>query len=201
MLELPEPSSNAFLVEGRVLVDPGLSSRGELEEELREAGTRARQVKAILLTHSHADHSSNARFFPHALVHAHPKAVERLGAGKASETAFDLFGVPPLPCKKYAVLKEERQEIEGINLNVIFTPGHTDDAVCFYELKMRTLFCGDTLFVGGVPRIFCGGSRESLLRSWGKIEKECSGARLVCAGHGLPSKDLKKELEFSRSSL
>ena len=220
LLELPDPSSNAYLLGRNILVDPGFSTEKQLESELEEAGTALYEVETIFLTHSHADHSSNARFIPQATVCAHPKAVERLKGKELRETAFNMFGVEALPNEKFEELSEgckmsiERSsmaqtsaktpmltESGAFSLQTLFTPGHTDDAVCFYESKTKTLFCGDTLFVGGVPRIFGGGSREALLGSWEKIGEKCAGARLVCTGHGPLSENLSKELEYSRRTL
>ena len=58
-------SGNAFLIDaggGPVLLDIGLSYR-MLKEELAEAGTAPEEIKAVLLTHEHADHVSGLPAF------------------------------------------------------------------------------------------------------------------------------------------
>jgi hypothetical protein len=40
---------------------------------------------------------------------------------------------------------EESIEVNGLSLQVIATPGHSPDHLCFYETNSGTLFCGDTL--------------------------------------------------------
>lgn len=59
--------------------------------------------------------------------------------------------------------------IDNVNIQIIATPGHTRDSVCYYvqppEKHSRVLFTGDTLFIGGCGRpIECDASimRNSL---------------------------------------
>jgi glyoxylase-like metal-dependent hydrolase (beta-lactamase superfamily II) len=50
----------------------------------------------------------------------------------------------------------------GLNLKVIFTPGHTRGGTCF--LVGDTLFSGDTLFCGDVGRTDLAGGSFSAIR-------------------------------------
>ena len=54
----------------------------------------------------------------------------------------------------------DKVEIDGFYLDVIYTPGHTDDSCCFYRPGM--LFTGDTLLIRGSGRTdFQNGNAES----------------------------------------
>lgn len=61
-------------------------------------------------------------------------------------------------------------KLGDINIEVIKTPGHTQDGVCFYITSgdEKAVFTGDTLFVGGCGRpMEC--SRQEMWRSLGKL--------------------------------
>jgi len=62
-------------------------------------------------------------------------------------------------------------EINGINFNVIHTPGHKDDSVCLYSEKEKILFTGDLIFPeGGFGRTdLLEGNRDKLIQSIEKI--------------------------------
>jgi glyoxylase-like metal-dependent hydrolase (beta-lactamase superfamily II)/rhodanese-related sulfurtransferase len=43
-------------------------------------------------------------------------------------------------------------QVSGISLQVIHTPGHTDESCCFFEKDLNLLFTGDTLLIRGCGR-------------------------------------------------
>lgn len=45
-------------------------------------------------------------------------------------------------------------EVLDLCFDVIATPGHTENHICFFESTQHWLFCGDTLFAGGCGRVF-----------------------------------------------
>jgi len=59
-------------------------------------------------------------------------------------------------CKVLAPEKAEILHIGNVNIQVIATPGHTRDSVCYYlqpsEKHIGVIFTGDTLFIGGCGR-------------------------------------------------
>jgi hydroxyacylglutathione hydrolase len=59
-------------------------------------------------------------------------------------------------CKVIAGEKAEIFQIDNLNIQIIATPGHTQDSVCYYvqpsEKHSGVLFTGDTLFIGGCGR-------------------------------------------------
>lgn len=57
-------------------------------------------------------------------------------------------------CKAVAGEKVEIFQIDNLNIQIIATPGHTQDSVCYYvqpseKHSNALLFTGDTLFIGG----------------------------------------------------
>ena len=53
----------------------------------------------------------------------------------------------------YKVLKDgEKICLGGIDIEVIFTPGHTEGSVCYYIDDAKVVFTGDTLFRESIGR-------------------------------------------------
>jgi glyoxylase-like metal-dependent hydrolase (beta-lactamase superfamily II) len=75
--------------EGAAVVDPGLptpASYAALEDRLRRAGLRMKNVHTVLVTHSHADHFGGAG-----------RIVRESGARLVAHRAFSLGGAPAQP--------------------------------------------------------------------------------------------------------
>ena len=76
----------------------------------------------------------------------------------------DYFKDKGIPLKSFEDLKKENNfEIAKINVQVLFTPGHTNDGVCF-KIE-NNLFTGDTLFVAGIGTVDYGGNAKELEES------------------------------------
>lgn len=59
-------------------------------------------------------------------------------------------------CNVITFNKAEILHISNVNIQIIPTPGHTQDSVCYYvqptKINNGILFAGDTLFIGGCGR-------------------------------------------------
>lgn len=108
-----------------VVVDPGPLDERHLESVLAAAGS----VPFILLTHGHPDHAEGARRF-HELTGAPVYALDpahRYGAEGLTE-GMRLSGA-------------------GVEIEVLATPGHTSDSLCF---RVRdSVLTGDTILGRG----------------------------------------------------
>lgn len=81
-------------------------------------------------------------------------------------------------------IKEDVISVGKYTLKRIKTPGHKDDAVCFFEEGEKLLFSGDTLFKGTVGRWdFPTGNFDELKESVLKLY-ELPEETLVYPGHG-----------------
>jgi glyoxylase-like metal-dependent hydrolase (beta-lactamase superfamily II) len=150
-----ERTVGAFLLrteDGWALVDCGPASTAHvLEHELRTHGRRVGDLRHLLLTHIHLDHSGAAgvlvRRNPELRVHVSaigaphlvdPSRLER-SARRLYGEAFDaLWGeIAPVP--------EENVEVLGdtvLELDVFPAPGHASHQVCFLTPD-GTLYPGD----------------------------------------------------------
>lgn len=89
-------------------------------------------------------------------------------------------------------------QIGTLEIKVLKVPGHTLDHVAFYFPALKTLFCGDTLFVGGCGKLF-EGTAEQMFDSLNKI-KALPDDTLIYCGHEYSQKNLEFALTIEPSS-
>ena len=96
-----------------------------------------KNLKAVLITHSHVDHISNINqyidFFDNIMIVGHPDSIINIKK------------------KVKTVNHNQNFTIGKLNFTSIHTPGHYYDSIC-YKLN-PVLFTGDTLFVGRTGRV------------------------------------------------
>jgi glyoxylase-like metal-dependent hydrolase (beta-lactamase superfamily II) len=135
-------SCNVYIIQGDYLtiVDPGNDYTGFMD--LFKLGYRPEQIKKIVLTHGHRNHCMGA----FELLRAYP------GFGESGGFELILHQESPAELKKVAkqfgcrvteVKGGETLELSGLEWEVIYTPGHTIDGLCFYHAPSKTAFTGD----------------------------------------------------------
>jgi glyoxylase-like metal-dependent hydrolase (beta-lactamase superfamily II) len=145
---------------GAALVDPGPSTcRDALDLGLQARGIRWPDVRQILVTHIHLDHSGSVgtilREHPHITVFVHERGAPHLiDPGKLLDSATRLYGdrmdrlwgrVDPVPAGNVVVLKGgERIDAGGRQFEVTYTPGHASHHVSYLEQESGVAFVGDT---------------------------------------------------------
>ncbi|MCU1459417.1 MAG: lactamase [Actinomycetia bacterium] len=126
------PGTNTYLVgiDEVAVIDPGVDDAAHVES-IVGASMRER-IRWVLLTHLHPDH------FP---------AAERLVAATGAEV---LAGSSREPGLKVDRVIGEGDIVDGteFGLEVIATPGHAPDHLCFLLEEERLLFTGDTVLQG-----------------------------------------------------
>jgi glyoxylase-like metal-dependent hydrolase (beta-lactamase superfamily II) len=168
--------------DGVVLVDTGLPGRSaRIEQALREAGKAIGDVRTILLTHWHADHTGNAadlhrrtgaRIVAHAIDTAVITGSEPLQLNALQRLSARLTGTPdPVPVDE-ALRQDGPFSVPGFT--AIHTPGHTAGHVSFLlDRDGGVLFTGDAAAGGGrrgvrrTPRVMTAdaeAARASLAR-------------------------------------
>lgn len=165
--EVPLGIVNAFLLEDRgavVIVDTGQFGNGQrLLAAVGEIGRRPRDVRAILVTHCHADHAGSlavVKGVTGAPAHMHPADAELVRLGQAmrpAEPSPSLLGVltrigRPLMKKRFervppAVIEHEIGDGDRLDLlggiRVVATPGHTVGHLSFLWPAGGVLIAGD----------------------------------------------------------
>ena len=147
--------------DGVVLVDTGLPGRSaRIEQALREVRRAIGDVRTILLTHWHADHTgsaadlrrrSGARIVAHAVEAAIITGAERPRLNALQRLSARLTGTPdPVPVDE-ALRQDGPLSVPGFT--AIHTPGHTAGHVSFLlDRGGGVLFTGDAA-AGGRRRV------------------------------------------------
>jgi hydroxyacylglutathione hydrolase len=186
MLTVGAIAENCFLLRrqgsDRVLVvDPG----EEAERILAAAGEMGK-VEAILLTHCHFDHIGAVA--PVAAATGAPvycPAIEvPVLADIMAFVPWEGFG----PFESYdadeTVAGGETLELAGLELDVIFTPGHSPGHVTYSVRGEDAIFSGDVLFQGSVGRVdLPGGDGPTLIESIGTLLDSHPDETVVHPGH------------------
>jgi glyoxylase-like metal-dependent hydrolase (beta-lactamase superfamily II) len=163
--------TNTYLVgiDEVAVIDPGPDDKRHIDAIV--GASMKERVRWVLLTHTHPDHAPGTA----RLVKA--TGAEVLAYGRRMDK--DGAVVPDR-------VIDEGDTIEGteFGLEVLATPGHAPDHVCFLLEEERVLFTGDTVLEGmySVIHPSRGGDMAAYLTTLGRLEK----LRLsrVCPGHG-----------------
>ncbi len=140
-----------------VVVDPGYEDEPHLTKVLDTA-----PVELIVLTHHHPDHAQGA-----------PWLAARTGA---PVRAFD-----PSLCRSAPALTEgELVSAAGLSLEVLHTPGHTEDSICLRVAEFPAILTGDSILGRGTAVISDLGA---YLKSLRRLMKEPDGT-VALPGHG-----------------
>jgi glyoxylase-like metal-dependent hydrolase (beta-lactamase superfamily II) len=110
-----------------VVVDPGPTDESHLDAIAEQAG----DVGVVLLTHHHFDHSEAAKEF-----------AERMGCGVR---ALD----PEYRLGSEGLAGGDVVELDGLEIRVVSTPGHTADSLSFVLPAERAVLTGDTVLGRG----------------------------------------------------
>lgn len=178
------PGTGTYIIgRGEVaVIDPGPMLPDHVDALL--AGLGEETVSHILVTHTHADHSPAARllrqrtgapvfaFGPHA----------RDSAGEL-EGGVDREFVPDF-------LLDDGDEVpgDGWSLEVIHTPGHCSNHICFAWPGAGALFCGDHIMAWSTPVIIPpDGSVGDYIESLDRLSQRPE--RVFYPTHGTPITD------------
>ena len=190
VLQVGPIGTNCYLLEDEkahvaAVIDPG-DEAGRILQVIKDDGV---DVKYILLTHGHYDHTTAVPELHQALPQAEIY-IHKADANGAGSRLFPLAGqIPDL--KFYD--EGDALTLGELTIQVLHTPGHSKGSV---TLKVGdVLFCGDTLFAGSCGRTdLAGGSYDEIMVSLKKLG-ELPGDCHVCPGH-----DVTSTLERERRS-
>ena len=147
-----------------VIIDPG----GESARLIKRIDDCGYIPEAILLTHGHFDHASEAaKLAAEYGIKIYANELERDTLKDPNlNLSYNFTGVGD--SYKADIWLKDRERFRLLDTDIIMfsTPGHTAGGCCYYLPQERLLFSGDTLFCGSVGRTdFPGGSMSQLIRS------------------------------------
>jgi len=177
------PGTNSYLVgdpsTGFIAIDPGPNDPEHIERLWRAAGG---DIRMIVCTHSHADHSPGA------------KPLQALCAGKPP-----ILGLPSQPTARpasaftpdRALQNQERLVLAGSaqehTLMAIHTPGHAANHLCLVLVEDGLLLSGDHILNGSTTVVDPpDGDMTAYLDSLDRLSDACDthGIEFILPAHG-----------------
>ena len=210
--------SRVYLIEDETLalVDSGLPwNVGGVLKYIRAIGRNPDDLRLVLMTHSHPDHTAGAlglRRRTGAEIVAHAGDTRWHADQEVSLSYMRVFTslkapIPFLQRTPVARLVEDGEVLPALGgVRVIHTPGHTSGSVCYLLEDRSLLFSGDTAFSNGrrlsrsLP--FFGSDMQDYRRSLDRLA--ALEFDTLCGGHGEPlvggASDRLRELLATRPS-
>ena len=187
MLTVGALAENCFLLRRQgsdrlLVVDPG----EEAGRILAAVEAKGAEVEAILVTHCHFDHIGAVAPLAEATgapVYC-PEIEVPILADIMSFVPWAEFG----PFESYeadeVVAGGETLELAGLEIDVVFTPGHSPGHVTYAVRDEGALFSGDVRFQGSVGRVdLPGGDGPTLLASIAALLDSLPEETVVHPGH------------------
>ena len=201
----PIEGVNAGLIhtsEGMILIDT-TSSAAEIRGLFEPVGARLEEVRMVVNTHSHSDHTWGNQAFTCPIL-AHRSCLERMQSSLKSEWSLevlqsyiaDLEKTDPIKAEDFQktvkdlhislpnkVFNERFEgELGGLKYEAIHLGGHTPDLSVVWLPKGRVLFASDLIFQGRYPYIFDAVIPVWLARLGVLLEFDASA---IIPGHGV----------------
>ena len=163
------PGTNTYVLgfDALTVIDPGPASEQHIAD-LKDLG----DIRQIIVTHTHRDHS------PAASVLAERTGARTFGRPPPADGRQDASFVPD------AVLADaDIVNLDGFSLEVIATPGHASNHLCYFVREFGWLLTGDHIMGGSTVVIAPpDGDMDAYFRSLERLKRLRLTALLP--GHG-----------------
>ena len=165
-----------------LLIDPGDEAE-RLNAAIEELGVT---VEAILVTHCHFDHVGAVA--PMARATSAPVYCPKIEAPVLADIMrwVPWAGIGPFESYDADILVEggEKLELAGMEIDVLFTPGHSPGHVTYSIAAEQAIFSGDVLFQGSIGRTdLPGGDTQTLMNTIGELLETLPDETRVLPGH------------------
>ena len=180
------PGTNSYLVgdpaTGFIAIDPGPADAQHLERLWRAAGG---DIRMIVCTHSHPDHSPGAQPLQ-AMCAQHPPILG-LPSAPTARAASAFTPQRGLADGELLVLESPQGPDAAHTLRVIHTPGHAANHLCLVLLEDGLLFSGDHILNGSTTVVDPpDGDMTAYLDSLDLLAAACAEHRIgfIMPAHG-----------------
>lgn len=134
------------------------------------AAVEQEEVGIAAITHHHSDHSGNLKW-----------AKEYLGADVAIPAGGRRLLTGRIPKKVESLKEGQTIDLGGkVKVQVMETPGHSVDSLCYYLEEEGVLFTGDTLLGSSTTTV---SDLTSYRRSLQRL-LDLPNLKVICPGHG-----------------
>ena len=185
------PGTNSYLVgdpaTGYIAIDPGPADAEHLERLWRAAGG---DIRMIVCTHSHPDHSPGAAPLQQMCQRAGRAAPPILGRPSAPTARADSQFAPDRSLSNDELLTLTGKGLDGEithTLQVVHTPGHAANHVCLLLREDGLLFSGDHILNGSTTIINPpDGNMADYLDALDRLDQLCAehGVDFILPAHG-----------------
>lgn len=173
---VPQLSDNfAYLISDDASGECAVVDCAEADKVLAAVKQHKLKLTAVLTTHWHGDHSGG-----NADIVGKVPGLHVFGASAENGR---------IPALTNPVADGERFKIGSLEARVIGIPAHTNGHVAYYFPQLKSVFTGDTLFVGGCGRVF-EGKAANMVDSLGKLAALPDDTKVYC-GHEYTEKNLR----------
>jgi glyoxylase-like metal-dependent hydrolase (beta-lactamase superfamily II) len=177
---------NAYLIDGpkRVLIDPGHSRPFDhVVQGLEQLGLTITDIDLIICTHAHPDHIEAVQLFKDLPTQFTVNKDEWRWAITIGKQMSAAYGIDMDSMTPDFFLREGSLSLDGLEMNIFHTPGHSPGSICLYWPSQKTLFTGDLIFKEGLGRTDLPGGDGSKLKDSIKRLAELE-VEFLLPGHG-----------------
>jgi len=185
------PGTNSYLVgdpaTGYIAIDPGPADAEHLERLWRAAGG---DIRMIVCTHSHPDHSPGAAPLQQLCARAGRATPPILGLPSAPTARADSQFTPDRSLQNGELLALTGKGLDGEithTLQAVHTPGHAANHVCLLLQEDGLLFSGDHILNGSTTIINPpDGNMAEYIDALDRLDRLCAehGAAFILPAHG-----------------
>lgn len=191
-------AENCYIISANnkaLIIDPG----GNVDIISNYLNDNKFRLCAIINTHAHFDHVvsvSDIKKTYQSPFYLHSKDERLLKSANLYMNLFEGESKIGIPSVDFYLDKITIPLlIEDFEIDVLFTPGHTEGSVCF--LIGNNLFTGDTLLNGTIGRIDLPGANKEKLKQSLTLISKLNSDLVLYPGHGEVT-TLDKELSLNQ---
>ena len=177
---------NTYFIDGpsRVLIDPGHRALFDhVQQGLAQLELSVNEIDLVICTHAHPDHLEAVPLFKDTPTLFTLHETEWQWAATIGKQMSAAYGIDIDDFRPDFFIKEGTLALDGLELDIIHTPGHSPGSVTLYWPLQKALFTGDLIFKEGLGRTDLPGGDGSKLKQSIKGLKDLDAAWLL-AGHG-----------------
>ena len=158
---------NTYFIDGpsRILIDPGHRALFEhVQRGLEDLNLSIKDIDVVICTHAHPDHLEAVPLLKNTTTLFTMHETEWQWAATLGKQMSAAYDIDIDDFRPDFFLKEGTLALDGIELDIFHTPGHSPGSVTLYWPLQKALFTGDLIFKEGLGRTDLPGGDGSQLK-------------------------------------